>query len=160
MATQMKTQVAIMGAGPSGLLLAHLLQRSGIDSIVIDGKSREEIEGTVKAGIVEQPAAEVLVGSGASARAMNKEYEHHGITFDFDGGSHRFDFTKLVNKSVFLFPQHEVLIDLIAARIAAGHPPLFEHLAEKIIDENTNNPNVVGKTATGEEFEIDRQSVV
>ena len=70
MATQMKTQVAIMGAGPSGLLLAHLLQRSGIDSIVIDGKSREEIEGTVKAGIVEQPAAEVLVGSGASSRAM------------------------------------------------------------------------------------------
>jgi p-hydroxybenzoate 3-monooxygenase len=106
MATQMKTQVAIMGAGPSGLLLAHLLQRSGIDSIVIDGKSREEIEGTVKAGIVEQPAAEVLVGSGASSRAMNKEYEHHGIIFDFDGGSHRFDFTALVNKSVFLFPQH------------------------------------------------------
>ena len=54
MATTMKTQVAIMGAGPSGLLLAHLLQRSGIESIVIDGKSREEIEGTVKAGIVEQ----------------------------------------------------------------------------------------------------------
>ncbi len=160
MATQMKTQVAIMGAGPSGLLLAHLLQRSGIDSIVIDGKSREEIEGTVKAGIVEQPAAEVLVGSGASSRAMNKEYEHHGITFDFDGGSHRFDFTKLVNKSVFLFPQHEVLIDLIAARIAAGNPPLFEHLAEKIIDENTNNPKVVGKTASGEEFEISADVVI
>jgi hypothetical protein len=91
---------------------------------------------------------------------MNKEYEHHGIIFDFDGGSHRFDFTKLVNKSVFLFPQHEVLIDLIAARIAAGNSPLFEHLAEKIIDENTNNPKVVGKTASGEEFEISADVVI
>lgn len=160
MAKTMKTQVAIMGAGPSGLLLAHLLQKSGIESIVIDGKTREEIEGTVKAGIVEQPAANVLVESGASARAKNEEYRHEGITFDFDGESHRFDFAKLVNKSVYLFPQHEVLIDLIAARIADGNPPLFEHLAEKIVDENTTNPKVVGKTAQGEEFEISADVVV
>ena len=160
MTKTMKTQVAIVGAGPAGLLLADLLQKAGVDSIVVDGKSRAEIEETVKAGILEEPAARVMKEAGISDRVMNEEYRHEGISFDFDGVSRRFDFKKLVNKSVYLFPQHEALIDMIKARIRDGHEPLFEHLVDEILDENTDNPKVVGKTAAGEPFEISADVVV
>ena len=116
MTTPLRTQVGILGAGPAGLLLAHLLQKAGIDSIVIDGKSREDIEGTVKAGIVESPAAAVLAESGVSDRVYREGMKHDGIEFHFDGRAHRFDFHDLVGKSVHLYPQHEVLKDLIEAR--------------------------------------------
>jgi p-hydroxybenzoate 3-monooxygenase len=79
MTTTLRTQVGILGAGPAGLLLAHLLNKAGIDSIVIDGKSRDEIENTVKAGIVEAPAAEVLAKSGASDRIYTEGQKHYGI---------------------------------------------------------------------------------
>ncbi len=160
MTTTHRTQVGILGAGPAGLLLAHLLQKAGIDSIVIDGKSRDEIEGTVKAGIVESPAAEVLATSGVSDRIYREGMKHDGIEFHVDGHAHRFDFQDLVGKSVYLYPQHEVLKDLIAARIRDGVPPLFEHLASAVLDENTTRPRIVGTTVAGDDFEIIADVVV
>ena len=154
------TQVGILGAGPAGLLLAHLLQKAGIDSIVIDQKSRDEIEKTIRAGIVENPAAEVLVRSGVSDRIYREGQRHDGIEFHFSGRSHRFDFKHLVDKQVYLYPQHEILIDLIAARVRDGNPPFFQHQAEAIIDENTKSPAIVGTDDEGEKFEIRADYVV
>src|SRR5664279_997067 len=160
MTTSIRTQVGILGAGPSGLLLAHLLQKAGIDSVVIDNKSREDIEGTVKAGIVESPAAEVLVKSGVSDPINLEGMKHDGVEFHFDGRAHRFDFHDLVDKSVYLYPQHEVLKDLIAARIRDGVPPLFEHRADAVLDAETDQPRIVGTTSGGEPFEIVADVVV
>ena len=160
MTTTLRTQVGILGAGPAGLLLAHLLHKAGIDSIVIDGKSRDEIENTVKAGIVEAPAAEVLAKSGASDRIYTEGLKHDGIEFHFDGRAHRFDFQDLVGKSVYLYPQHEVLKDLIATRIRDGVPPLFDHLASAVLDAETAQPRIVGTTRDGEDFEIIADIVV
>jgi p-hydroxybenzoate 3-monooxygenase len=160
MNTVIRTQVGILGAGPAGLLLAHLLGKAGIDSIVVDGKSRDEIEGTVKAGIVESPAAEVLAGSGVSDRIYREGARHDGIEFHFDGQAHRFDSAELVQKSVYLYPQHEVLKDLIAARIRDGVPPLFEHLASAVLDAASITPRIVGTTVDGGNFEIHADVVV
>ena len=160
MPTPIHTQVGILGAGPAGLLLAHLLQKAGIDSVVIDARSRDDIEGTVKAGIVESPAAEVLAQSGVSDRIYREGMKHDGIEFHFDGRSHRFDFQELVGKSVYLYPQHEVLKDLIAARIRDGVEPLFEHRATAVEDAESDHPRIVGTTAEGEPFEIIADVVV
>jgi p-hydroxybenzoate 3-monooxygenase len=160
MTTALRTQVGILGAGPAGLLLAHLLQKAGIDSIVIDARTQADIEGTVKAGIVESPAAEVLAESGVSDRIYREGMKHDGIEFHFDGRAHRFDFQELVGKSVYLYPQHEVLKDLIAARIRDGVIPLFEHSATSVEDAETEHPRIVGTTATGEPFEIIADVVV
>jgi len=159
MTQTIRTQVGILGAGPAGLQLAHLLQNAGIDSVVIDGKSREEIEGTVKAGILEHPAAELLAESGVSDRVYTEGMKHDGIEFHFDDHAHRFDLQGLVGRSVYLYPQHEVLKDLIAARYRDGVPPLFEHLAEDVID-GEHGPVIVGKTVAGEPFEIQADFVV
>lgn len=154
MTTSIRTQVGILGAGPSGLLLAHLLQKAGIDSVVIDAQSREDIEGTVKAGIVESPAAEVLAKSGVSDHIYREGMKHDGVEFHFEGHAHRFDFKDLVDKSVYLYPQHEVLKDLIAARIRDGVAPLFGHRAEAVLDAETDQPRIVGTNSAGEPFEI------
>ena len=160
MTNTIRTQVGILGAGPAGLLLAHLLRKAGIDSVVIDARSREDIEGTVKAGIVESPAAEVLAESGVSDRIYREGMKHDGVEFHFDGRAHRFDFQELVGKSVYLYPQHEVLKDLIAARIRDGVTPLFEHTATSVEDAESDKPRIVGTTAAGEPFEIVADVVV
>ncbi|MEP6481618.1 MAG: 4-hydroxybenzoate 3-monooxygenase [Rhodoglobus sp.] len=158
--TTHRTQVGILGAGPAGLLLAHLLQKAGIDSVVIDSRTRDDIEGTIKAGIVESPAAEVLAQSGVSDRVYREGMKHDGIEFHIDGAAHRFDFQALVGKSVYLYPQHEVLKDLIAARVRDGALPLFEHTATAVKDVQTEHPRIVGSTAAGEPFEIVADVVV
>jgi p-hydroxybenzoate 3-monooxygenase len=159
MTISIRTQVGILGAGPAGLQLAHLLQRAGIDSVVIDGRSREDIEGTVKAGILEAPAVEVLVDTDVVSREYVETMRHDGIEFHFDGHAHRFDFPALTGKGVYLYPQHEVLKDQIKARINAGVSPLFEHLADKVVD-GPNGPMIVGKTVAGEPFEITADFVI
>jgi len=159
MTTTLRTQVGIIGAGPAGLQLAHLLQRAGIDSIVIDNKSRSEIEDTVKAGILESPAVEVLVETGVTTREHVETMRHDGIEFHFDGHAHRFAFEELVGKGVYLYPQHEVLRDQIAARIREGQTPLFEHEAQQITD-GAHGPIIHGTTPTGEAFEISCDFVI
>lgn len=159
MTIAIRTQVGILGSGPAGLQLAHLLQRAGIDSVVIDGRSREDIEGTVKAGILESPAVEVLVETDVVSRDYVETMRHDGIEFHFDNHAHRFDFPSLTGKGVYLFPQHEVLKEQIKARITAGVTPLFEYLADKVVD-GPHGPMIVGKTATGETFEISADFVI
>jgi p-hydroxybenzoate 3-monooxygenase len=154
MSPAVRTRVAIVGAGPAGLLLSHLLHRDGIESIVIDNRSREDIEKTVRAGIIENVAVDLLVETGASDRVLTDGHRHEGIELQFHGESHRIDFQKLVGRSVYLYPQHEVLIDLVARRLADGGDIRFEHEALEVLDGLTDAPRVVGKDAAGQPFEI------
>ncbi len=133
--TSLRTQVGIVGAGPAGLLLSHLLASSGIDSVVLDSRARAEIEGTVRAGILEHGTAQVLVETGASERVLTVGECHHGIELRFAGEGHRIDFAALVNRGVHLYPQHEVLKDLIAVRLAERQDIRFGTTADSVEED-------------------------
>jgi p-hydroxybenzoate 3-monooxygenase len=160
MTTTVRTRVAIIGAGPAGLLLAHLLAQAGIESIVIDQRTREQIESTIRAGILEQGTVEILESSGASERVRTVGNRHDGIELRFAGEGHRIDFAALVGRSVWLYPQHEVLKDLIAARLAAGQDLRFGVTAERVEDAASARPRVIATDAEGAELVIDADFVV
>ncbi len=111
-----KVQVGIIGAGPAGLLLAHLLKRAGIEALVVDNRSRDEIESTIRAGVLEQWTVDLLISLGLGERLKKEAHFHDGITLRFNRGSHHLDFPELTGgKRVTVYAQHEVLKDLIAA---------------------------------------------
>jgi p-hydroxybenzoate 3-monooxygenase len=114
------TQVAIVGAGPAGLMLSHLLHRSDIDSVVIDIRTYDEIATTVRAGILEPGSVRMLTDTGVSDRVLAEGDRHDGMVLRFDGDNHRIDFQDLVGESVWLYPQTDVFIDLAARRKADG----------------------------------------
>ncbi len=129
----MKTQVGIIGAGPSGLLLSHLLHLQGIDSIIIESRSQDYVIGRVRAGVLEQGTVDVLKESGLGTRLEKEGLEHHGIELLFDGIARRIDFPSLTDgKAVTVYGQKEVVKDLIAARQAADAKLFFEAKASKI----------------------------
>jgi len=153
------TQVGIVGAGPAGLLLSHLLGASGIESIVIDSRTREEIENTVRAGIIENWLIELLVEIGASDRVLRDAHPHQGIELRFDGAGHRIDFHRLVGRDVWLYPQHEVLRDLIAARTGAGQDLRFG-LTATGADDSGERPVITAVDVDGEQLTIEADFVV
>ncbi|GAB3618425.1 4-hydroxybenzoate 3-monooxygenase [Okibacterium endophyticum] len=155
-----RTRVAIIGAGPAGLLLSHLLDSQGIESIVIDSRTRHEIETTIRAGILEQGTVEVLTESGASDRVLTVGRKHNGIELRFEGDGHRVDFAGTVGRGVWLYPQHEVLKDLIAARLAAGQDIRFRTQADLVDGAETERPRVVATDAEGQRIEIEADFVV
>ena len=114
------TTVGIVGGGPAGLMLSHLLGRSGIDSVVVDDRSRLEIQQTIRAGILERDSVRLLVDSGVSNRVLHEGYEHEGIELAFGGEGHRIDFAELAGASVWLYPQTDVFADLATARDRDG----------------------------------------
>ncbi|HEX9396626.1 MAG TPA: 4-hydroxybenzoate 3-monooxygenase [Burkholderiales bacterium] len=122
-----KTRVAIVGAGPAGLLLSHLLHRAGIDSVVLESRSRQEIESTLRAGVLEQGTVDLLEKSGVGERLKREGFVHHGIYLRFRGESHRIPLTELTGgRSIMVYAQHEVIKDLVKARLDAGGRILFE----------------------------------
>ncbi|WP_166999596.1 4-hydroxybenzoate 3-monooxygenase [Paramicrobacterium fandaimingii] len=155
-----RTRVAIIGAGPAGLMLAHLLSKADIESVVIDRRSRDEIETTIRAGILEQGTVELLESSGASTRVRTESTRHNGIELRFAGNGHRIDFDALVGRGVFLYPQHEVLKDLIAVRLAGGHDLRFGVTAERIEDAETARPRVITTESDGTQVAIEADFVV
>jgi p-hydroxybenzoate 3-monooxygenase len=122
----MRTQVAIIGAGPAGLLLSHLLHLQGIESIVLESRSRDEIEATIRAGVLEQGTMDILTNAGVGERMRSQGALHHGIELAFDGKRHRIDLSELTGKAITVYPQHEVIKDLVAARLAVDGQILFE----------------------------------
>jgi p-hydroxybenzoate 3-monooxygenase len=117
----LRTQVGIVGAGPAGLMLSHLLHRQGIDSIVVEVRSRQYVEDRVRAGVLEQGTADLMVETGVGARLQRESLIHHGVMFRFAGQTHRFDFKELANgRAIYVYPQNKVVADLFDARAAAG----------------------------------------
>jgi p-hydroxybenzoate 3-monooxygenase len=131
----MRTQVGIVGAGPSGLVLAHLLHLEGIESVILESHSRDYIEQRVRAGVLEQGTVDLLIASGVGERLKKEGLVHHGIELRFGGAGHRIDLTELTGgKSITIYSQHEVVKDLVAARLAAGGQILFEAGAVSVHD--------------------------
>jgi len=123
----MRTQVGIVGAGPAGLLLSHLLHREGIESVVLENRSRAAIEATIRAGVLEQGTVDLLKAIGVGGRMEREGAVHHGIELRFDGRGHRIDLSDLTGgKAITVYAQHEVIKDLVAARLAAGGNIVFE----------------------------------
>ncbi len=141
MTRRMSTEVGIVGAGPAGLLLAHLLQREGIASIVLENRSREYVEQRVRAGVLEQGSVDLLIGSGVGDRLQREGLRHHGIELRFGGRGHRIDMTRLTGgRSITVYGQQEVVKDLIAARVAAKAPLLFEATDVSVAALDTDAP--------------------
>src|SRR5258706_7093912 len=122
----MRTQVGIVGAGPAGLLLAHLLRRASIDGVVVDNGTRQHVEERVRAGVLEQGTVDLLTASGVGERLRREGLVHHGIELRFAGQSHRIALTDLTGRSITVYGQQEVVKDLIAARLADGGEIYFE----------------------------------
>ncbi|MGG5817679.1 4-hydroxybenzoate 3-monooxygenase [Falsiroseomonas sp. HW251] len=138
----MRTQVGIVGAGPAGLLLSLMLARRGIESVVIESRDRAAIEATIRAGILERSTVELMEDLGVAGRLHEEGVTHEGTILRFAGRNHRIDFKALTGRVVTLYPQHEVLKDLIAARLAQGGPILFEHKVTAIEDLGTTRPAI------------------
>jgi p-hydroxybenzoate 3-monooxygenase len=138
-----RTQVGIVGAGPAGLLLSHLLHLEGIESVVLESRSREAVEQTIRAGVLEQGTVDLLTATGVGERMQRQGALHHGIELRFDGRGHRIDFPSLTGgRAIMLYPQHEVLKDLITARLDAGGDLRFEAAASAVADLDGDRPRV------------------
>jgi p-hydroxybenzoate 3-monooxygenase len=122
-----RTQVGIVGAGPAGLMLSHLLHLAGIESVVLEARSRQYVEERVRAGLLEQGTVNLLIETGVGDRLKRLGLTHHGIELRFGGRRHRIDLSGLTGGStVTIYAQHEVIKDLIAARLDAGGQIVFE----------------------------------
>jgi p-hydroxybenzoate 3-monooxygenase len=138
-----RTQVGIVGGGPAGLLLSHLLHLEGIESIVLERRSREDLETTVRAGVLEHGTAELLKEVGVGERMLREGSVHHGIELRFGGRGHRIDFGDLTDGlSITIYGQQEVVKDLIRARLEADGKVLFEARAESVGDLDTDSPKI------------------
>ena len=139
----MRTQVGIVGAGPAGLTLAHLLQREGIESVVLENRSREYVEQRVRAGVLEQAVADLLVESGAGERLRREGIVHHGIELQFDRERHRIPLSDLTDgSSIVIYGQTEIVKDLIRLRLDAGLPLLFEVSDVSVHDLESERPSI------------------
>jgi p-hydroxybenzoate 3-monooxygenase len=137
--TGMHTNVAIIGAGPAGLLLGQLLAQSGISSVILEARSRSYIENRVRAGVLEEQTASVIASVGAGARMAREGLRHRGIELVFGGQAHRIDFGALTGKAMTIYGQQEVIKDLVAVRLAAELPLYFavENVSLAALDTDT-----------------------
>ncbi|UEP51474.1 4-hydroxybenzoate 3-monooxygenase [Burkholderia ambifaria] len=152
----MRTQVAIIGAGPSGLLLSHLLRLQGVDAILVEARSREYCENRIRAGVLEQGTVDTLNEAGLGDRMRREGLEHHGIELLFSGQRHRIDLSALTGgRAITVYSQHEVVRDLIAAGDAHGHAMHFEVTDVALHDVESEHPFVTFKHADGRADRID-----
>ncbi len=122
----MRTQVGIVGGGPSGLLLAHLLHLHGIDSVVLESRSEEYVIDRVRAGVLEQGTVDLMAATGLDSRLKREGLIHHGINISFGGAMHRIDMYSLTGRAITVYGQNEVQKDLNKARRDSGRPLLHE----------------------------------
>ena len=159
MATMDKTQVCIVGGGPSGLLLSQLLYTHGIDSVVLERQSREYVEGRIRAGVLEQGTVELLQKAGVGKRMMEERLPHEGFSLGFGGGTFRVDLKKLTGQIVSVYGQTEVTKDLIEARLAADAKLYFD--AKDVVIESFDQAHpVVRYTRAGSNHEIQCDYVI
>jgi p-hydroxybenzoate 3-monooxygenase len=150
----LRTQVLIIGSGPSGLLLGQLLAKAGIDTIILEQKTQAYVLGRIRAGVLEQGAVALIDDAGAGARMHREGLVHDGIEIAFDGVRHRIDFKGLTGKTVMVYGQTEATRDLMDARAASGAPSVYEALDVSIHDIETDHPSVRYKK-DGQSFAVD-----
>jgi p-hydroxybenzoate 3-monooxygenase len=138
----MRTQVGIIGAGPAGLMLARLLHLQGIESIVIENRSRDYIENRIRAGLIEHWAADLLGEVGVGERLQREGMLHWGINIGINGDLHRIDFKALVNKRVTIYGQQEVVKDLVERRLGDRGQLLFEVDDVTVHDLKAQKPKI------------------
>jgi p-hydroxybenzoate 3-monooxygenase len=138
----MRTQVGIVGAGPAGLMLSHLLHLEGISSVILENRSRDYIESRIRAGLLEQWATDLLVDTGVGARMQREAMFHNGVHFAFHGALHYINFRDLVGKGVTIYGQQEVVKDLVARRLDDGGEILFEASDVSVHDFAGNTPRI------------------
>jgi p-hydroxybenzoate 3-monooxygenase len=148
-----KTQVGIVGAGPAGLLLAHLLHRNGIDSVVVENRSREYVIDRVRAGVLEQGTVDLLIALGLGAGVECRGLRHDGLYISFLGRRHRIDMSDLTGgRAITVYGQNEVVKDLIDARVATGRPLFFE--AEEVAIDGLDSSPVIRFRHAGADREV------
>jgi p-hydroxybenzoate 3-monooxygenase len=137
-----RTQVAIVGAGPAGLTLAQLLHGAGIDSVVLEARSREYVEARIRAGVLEHDVAELFVQAGVGERLRREGLVHTGVELQSGRERHRIAFDELTGRTIVVYGQTEIVKDLIAARLETGRPLLFEAGDVSLHDLETERPRV------------------
>jgi p-hydroxybenzoate 3-monooxygenase len=156
----MRTQVGIVGSGPAGLMLSHLLHLQGIESVVVDKRTRQEIEETIKAGVLEDGTTRLLEETGLGERMKKEGAVHHGIYLRFGGESHRIHLSELTGgKTVTVYAQHEVLKDLIAKRLEDDGQVLFS-VDDVSVEDLTSSAPRVSFTQDGARQELECDFVV
>jgi p-hydroxybenzoate 3-monooxygenase len=138
----MRTQVGIVGAGPAGLMLSHLLHLEGIESVILENRSRDYIEGRIRAGLLEQWTTDLLRDTGVGERMQREAMFHNGIHFCFNGALHYINFRDLVGQGVTIYGQQEVVKDLVAKRLADSGQILFEVEDVSIHDFTSSAPKI------------------
>jgi p-hydroxybenzoate 3-monooxygenase len=150
-----RTQVGIVGAGPAGLTLAHLLHLVGIESVVLENQTRDHVEERVRAGVLEQGSVDLLNATGVGERLRRQGMVHHGVNFQLDGERHHIPLTERSGgKAITIYGQQEVVKDLIAARLAYGGEIAFEVDDVRIEDTHTDRPRIRYRTVAGDEEEL------
>lgn len=157
----MRTQVGIIGAGPAGLFLAHLLHRAGIESVVLESRTREQVEETVRAGVLEHWVTNLMRELGTGERMDREAHFHDGITLQWNRQRHHLDLRELSGgKRVTVYPQHEVLRDLIAARLAMGGEIRFGATVIRIDAIDSDQPRIEFREPDGATRRLDCEHVV
>jgi p-hydroxybenzoate 3-monooxygenase len=151
-----RTEVAIIGAGPAGLLLAHLLARGGVDAVVLETRSREYVASRIRAGILEHSTVELLDSVGLGDRLRAEGFEHRGIHLRWPGERHHLDFVDLTGRSVWVYGQTEVQKDLVAA----GHPAIYEISDTALHDVDGDRPYVTYTDSGGVARRLDADVIV
>ena len=134
--------VGIIGAGPAGLMLSHLLHRQGITSVVLERRSRDYVERRVRAGVLEQGSADLLTSTGVGERMIREGLVHDGIKLRFAGEEHRIDFRQLTGRGITVYGQQEVVKDLIKQRLADGGEIWFEAEATAVEGVENERPRI------------------
>ena len=138
----MRTKVAIIGAGPAGLLLGRLLENAGIETVILERRSQDYVLGRIRAGVLEQGTVELLDRAGVGERMHADGLVHDGVEFCFDGDKHRFDFRELIGRTVMVYGQTEVTRDLMKARDASGAKTVYEAENVSLHDFDSDKPKV------------------
>ena len=156
----MRTQIGILGAGPAGLLLAHLLHRRGIDAVVVEARSRDYVEARIRAGVLEQGSVDLLRAAGLGERLDREGLRHDGIYLQWPGERAHVDFPGLTGKSVWVYGQAEVVKDLLEARIGAGLPLHFSASDTAVGHLETDRPTLSYTSADGTREVLECDAVV